>query len=96
MIQAELPPIHKRVRSVFLSLRKGAPLTWTAPAQGGSDCSPTACLEQVNAGANRRVVQPRHGHDLHHTQRLFMQSHDLLAHLVELLQGLLSCVFFFH
>jgi hypothetical protein len=77
--------------AVFLSLREGAPHTWTTPAQGWS-----ACIEQVNAGANRGVAQARHGHDLHDTHRLFVQPHDLLAPLVALLQCLLSCVFFFH
>ena len=43
-----------------------------------------------------RVAQCRHGHNLHDFDALFVQPHDLLAPFAELLQGLISCAFFFH
>jgi hypothetical protein len=42
------------------------------------------------------MTQAGHRHNLHHFDALLVQPHDLLAPLVQLLQCLVSCVFFFH
>jgi hypothetical protein len=57
---------------------------------------PAPFLESVDGGSYRRVGQSGQFNDLHDLDGLLMQPHDLLAPLVELLQGLVSCVFFFH
>jgi hypothetical protein len=51
-------------------------------------------LEQVDRGPHCRIAQARQFDDLHALDGFFMQSHELLAPLVELLQGLVSCIFF--
>jgi len=48
------------------------------------------------SGSYRRVGQSGQFNNLHDLDGLLVQSHDLLAPLVALLQGLVSCVFFFH
>jgi hypothetical protein len=42
------------------------------------------------------MTQAGHRLNLHHFDAPFVQPHDLLAPLVQLLQCLVSCVFFFH
>ena len=73
-----------------------AGISFGSPTTGGLDGSPAALLEQIKHLAHRRVAQPRHLHQFHDLDAPFVQSDDLLAPLVKLLQGLVSRVFFFH
>jgi hypothetical protein len=51
---------------------------------------------QIKRLAHCRVAQARHLHQFHDLDAPFVQPDDLLAPLVQLLQGLVSRVFFFH
>ena len=65
-------------------------------AQGGANGRPATRLKEVDGAAHGGIAQPRHRHDLHHLDALWLQPHDLISPPVQLLQALSSRVFFFH
>ncbi len=75
---------------------EAAPRASTATTSSGPNGCPATGLEQVHADPNRRVARSSHANDLHDADALLVQSHDLLAPLVELLQGLLTRVLSVH
>jgi hypothetical protein len=80
----------------LLLWREQAGVTFRATTTGGLDGGPAALLEQVKHPAHRRVAQARHLHQPHDFDAPLVQSDDLLSPLMQLLQCLVSRVFFFH
>ena len=80
---------------LFLGCAEHASVSSDSSPRSRPHVCPTASFEQIDRCSHCRVTQAGHRHNLHHFDALLVQPHDLLAPLVQLLQCLVSCVFFF-
>ena len=84
------------LQGIFLGSTEYPTIALGATTAGWAYSRPATFFESVDGGSYCRVGQPSEFNNLHDLDGLLVQSHDLLAPLVKLLKGLVSCAFFFH
>ena len=80
----------------FLFFRERPPIPGGPSSRCGLQCGVTAFFIQVDGQSHCRITQTRHAYNRHHSVSFPVQSRHLLAPLVQLLQLLVSSVFFVH
>ena len=83
------------LNGILLGCTEYSTVTFGATTTGWAYRSPATFFEPVDGASYCWVGQSGQLNDLHDLDALLVQSHHLLAQLVELLQGLLSRAFFF-
>jgi len=81
---------------LFLVGTQAAPVTGFPAPRCWANCRNPTRLIQIDRFAYRRIAQPRQFNNAHHAMAFAMQPYNLLSPFVQLLQRLISCVFFVH
>ena len=80
---------------LLLGLAEHPAIAFGADSSSWTNGRPAANYKEINRAANAEVAQPCHCRNSHDFDALFTQPHDLLAPLMELIECLFGCVFFF-
>lgn len=89
--------VADRAPDRFFLIRIQTPsISWNTTTRARLQGRSASFIIEINGQSNRRITQPRQLHNGHDSVSLPMQPYDLLSPLVQLLQFLVSSVFFFH